>query len=231
LPLPGDFFRHKLTIVCEGRKVTLRANGEFVVVETPGSFDIEVCSINRRDKVFQLESNPFTIPHFHSLPVFSEQPDSGLRQLLNSGALQWALDALQLKNSESMHICRNSIVLYLQREARDDIISAVRAVCDLAKELPALEEHLDLSGLPTQFEGLSDLIKKWAVSDDEGRSEMIERASRQKLKKFVDSVLPYISAINEYLDSYGDEPPPKGATALGTLAECALEAQIRLRDS
>src|SRR5262249_43143713 len=87
LALPGDFFRHKLSIVCDGRKVTLRANGEFFVLEVSGSFDVELCSINRRDRVFQLQTYPIRIPRFASLPVFSE-PDSDLTELLSSTALQ-----------------------------------------------------------------------------------------------------------------------------------------------
>lgn len=109
-------------------------------------------------------------------------------------------------------------------------MSALGAVCNLADSLPVLDEHLDVNGLPTRFECLSDLIKQWAVSGDEARSEMIDRPSREKLKNLVDSVLPHISAINEYLDSFGGETPSEAATALGALAECALEAQIQLRD-
>jgi hypothetical protein len=230
LALPGDIFRHKLDIVYRGHEVTLRVNGEFVVIEVSGNFDVDVCSINRRDRVFQLKSRFSQMPGFPSLPVFSRRPDTDISQLLNSPALQRALDALRLKNNESMHIYRNGIVLYLQRESQGDVMSAVEVLCDLAAELPMLDEEPDLDALPVQFKGLSDLIPMWAVSDDKARSELIEQASHEKLEHLVAEVAPHISAINEYLDSFGDEALPEAAVALGALAECALEAQLRLRD-
>ncbi len=230
LALPGDIFRHELSLVRDGRKATLRANGEFLVLEVSGSFDVELCSINRRDKIFQLQSYPVRIPRFSSFPVFS-QPNSDLSHLLSSTALNQALDALKLKSSESVHLCSNHIVLYLQPESAREAVSAVGTLCKLARELPVLDERQDLSGLPAQFECLADLIKKWAVSDDEARSEMIEHTSPKRLKNFVVSVLPHISEINKYLDSFGNRPLSEAATALGRVAECALEAQMKIGDS
>jgi len=208
LALPGDFFRHKLSIACTGRKVTLRANGEFLVLEVSGSFDVELCSINRRDRIFQLQSYPIRIPRFASLPVFSE-PDSDLRQFLGSTTLERALDALKLKSGESIHIYRNNIVGYLQRDSPSEVMFAVRILCNLAGKLPVLDKHMDLSGLPARFQCLAYLIKKWAVGDDEARSEIIDRTSRKGLKDFVGSVLPHIPAINEYLDSFAAPHLPK----------------------
>jgi hypothetical protein len=150
---------------------------------------------------------------------------------LNSPALQCALEALQLKSNESVHIYRNGIVLYLQRGSQDDVMSAVAVACNLAGELPtSRDKGFDPDTLPVRFTGLSDLIRKWSVSDDEARSELIEQASYETLERFVAAVAPHISAINEYLDSFGDEALPEAAVALGTLAECAVEAQHRLRD-
>ncbi len=58
LPLPGDIFRHKVDITFAGHKIRLRANSEFVVAEVPSNLDVDVLSINRQDKVFQLEPAP-----------------------------------------------------------------------------------------------------------------------------------------------------------------------------
>src|SRR5437899_3270970 len=66
LALPGDVFRHRLNITFEGHKVTLHANSDFVVVQVAGSFGVDACSINRRDKVFQLDLNPLRVPGFPS---------------------------------------------------------------------------------------------------------------------------------------------------------------------
>jgi len=231
LTLPGDIFRHKLNITFESHKVRLHANGDFIAVKVTGNLDVDVCSINRRDKVFQLDLSPFRVPGFQSFPVYSRQPDADLRQFLNSAALATALNTLQLTERESMHIYGNGILLYLQRDSKYGVMSAVEVACKLMGQLPAVDDSLDLTGLPVEFENLFELIPKWALSDNERGSEMLEEESLESLRTFVKIVSPHIPAIDKYLDSFGDESPPEAAVTLGTLAECCLEAQIRLRDA
>ena len=230
LALPGDIFRHKLNITFEDHKITLHANGDFIVVKVAGNLDVDVCSINRRDKVFQLDLSSFRVPGFESFPVYSRQPEAGLRHFLNSAALATALNTLQLAEHESLHIYGNGILLYLQRDSKYGVMSAVEVACKLMGQLPAVDDSQDLTGLPADFENLFELIPKWALSDDEKRSEMLEEESLESLRTFVEIVSPYIPAIDKYLHSFGDESPPEAAVTLGTLAECCLEAQIRLRD-
>jgi len=169
LALPGDIFRHKLDIERKGHKITVHANGEFMVIKVSGSFDVDVCSINRRDQVFQLENSSTRIPGFSSLPVFSRQSDTDVAQFLKSKGLQRALIALQPTGTESLHIYRNGIVVYLHRQSHDQVMFAIEALCTLVEEMPALGRKFDQVVLPAQFEGLSDLIRKWAVGDDEAR--------------------------------------------------------------
>lgn len=184
-----------------------------------------------RDIVLGLDLSPFRVPGFESLPVYSGQPETHLTQFLNSAALAKALNALQLTERESLHIYRNGILLYLQRDSKDEVMSSVEIACKLAEQFLAVEESLDLTALPAKFENLFELIPKWALSDDEKRSELLEEESLESLHTFVEIVSPYIPAIDTYLDSFVDEPPPEAAVTLGTLAEYCLEAQIRLRDT
>ena len=229
--LPGDFFRHKVNISFGKHKVTLRANGEFIAVEVTEALDLDICSINRPERVYPLSQSPLRVPGFPSLPIFSRESNTNLRQFLHSAALTQALGRLQLTEHESLHINRGAIVLYLQRDSREKVMAAVEIACQLAEQFPRVEDdNLDLSGLPTKFESLLALIPKWALSNDEERSEMLEEASSDELKSFVATVTPYIPDIDEYLDSFGHKPPPGAAAALGTLAECCLEAQTVIRD-
>jgi hypothetical protein len=55
--LPNDLFRHKLNIKLGVHKIELLANGNFISVRVAGNLDADLCSINRRDKVFQLVRN------------------------------------------------------------------------------------------------------------------------------------------------------------------------------
>jgi hypothetical protein len=136
LALPGDIFRHKLNITFGDRKITLHANGGFIAATVSGNLEVDVCSINRQDKIFQLDLVQPRVPGFESLPVYSRQPHTDLRQLLNSLALVNALNALRLTGQESVHIYRNGIVLYLQRDSKKGILSAVEIACNLAEQLP-----------------------------------------------------------------------------------------------
>jgi hypothetical protein len=56
----------------------------------------------------------------------------------------------------------------------------------------------------------------------------LDEASDGELGELVKAVEPRFAAINQYLDSFDDRPMPQAATALGTLAECTVEAQLKL---
>jgi len=231
LPLPGDMFRHKVSIEFAGHEVRLRANGEFVVVEIRcQGLDIDVLSINRRNKNQISKRSPFQIPGFPSLPIFADSTGPKLRQFLASAGLKQALSKLHLEETESLHIYLNGLILYFKPDSVSEALLAVETLCSLIEKLPASESdhRSNLDGLPPRFKELSLLIRKWAVSDDELRTEMLEQKSDAALRRFVSAVEPHIRSINEYLDSFGEEAPTEAAAALGALAECATEARILL---
>jgi hypothetical protein len=231
LALPGDIFRHKLGITVAGHKVTLRANAEFVVAEIPADIDVELVSINRRDKLFQLKETSLRVPDFPELKVFSRSSSEDIKEFLGLPSLRQALGKLRLKQAESLHIYRNGPVLYSQPESSEEILQAVEAVCDLVEKLPPLDDTAELNTLPREFKKLFPLMRTWAISDDELKSEILERKSRKELAEFVAAVEPYFPAINEYLDSFGDRAHSEAAVALGRLAECAADAKIILGEN
>lgn len=228
LPLPGDIFRYKIDVTLAGHKVRFRANGEFVVVEVRANLDVDVLSINREDKVFQLQRCPFTIPSFPSLEIFASSARDELKRFLASPSLILALSAVRLKQDESLHIYRNGPVLYLKPASSAEALSAAKALCELVEGLPSSDDRVDLEGLPVGFEKLWHLIREWAESDDETGSELLEQKSESALREFIATVEPHILAINGYLDSFGEQAPPESATALGRLAEYAIEAKLIL---
>jgi hypothetical protein len=128
LPLPGDIFRHKVEIAFAAHKIVLRANGRFLVVEIPGNLDVDLVSINRRDKIFRLKPSPFKIPSFPSLQIFASSTSGDLKHFLESPSLTLALAALRLKDAESLHIYRNGLVLYLRPESKDGVLSAIETL-------------------------------------------------------------------------------------------------------
>jgi hypothetical protein len=86
--------------------------------------------------VFQLKQNFLRIPGFPSMLVLSRQSDTVLRQLLNSAPLIQALHAFQLTERERLHIYRDGLVLYPQRDSTDKVLSAVEVAYRLTKQLP-----------------------------------------------------------------------------------------------
>jgi hypothetical protein len=228
LPLPGDMFRHKVAIDFAGHRVSLLANGEFVVVEIRRDLDVGVLSINRRDKIFQLKRSSFEAIGFPSLPIFTDGTSGSLRQFLASPSLTQTLSVLCLEESESLHIYGNGFLLYFKPESVDEALQAVEALCRFIEKLPSIDDSVNLDGLPPEFKDLARFIREWAVTDDELRTEMLEQKSEAALREFVSAVEPYTPSINEYLDSFREGALPEAATTLGTLAECATEARIIL---
>ena len=174
---PGAYFHHQLTIECKGRKVRLHANSNFIVGQVSGNFAIGAFSINRRN--IGDSEVPMQISSFPTLPVFAHKSSGQLEELLNSAALRQALDNLQLKENESLHLYADAIVFYLQRGSVREIMSAIEVTSNLAEQLPASnEEDIDLDVLPPEFKVLIPFIRKWGVTDDLVRTELLEKASR-----------------------------------------------------
>jgi hypothetical protein len=228
LPLPGDIFRHQVSLKYRGRKVRIHANAEFMFAQVSGSFGVNAFSINRRRSGSGDIELSRRLLGLRSLPVFARQSSNDLEKLLNSAPLKEALDDLQLKEKESLHVYTDAVALYLQRETEQETIRAIEVACRLADQLPPGDGGIDLRSLPSQFKELEHLIKKWGVTDDEERNGLLEGAARLTLERLVDAVTPHLTSISQYLDSFAREPLPEAAIALGALAECTLEAKFRL---
>jgi hypothetical protein len=224
---PGEFFRHKVNITVRGRKVTLRANGAFVVAEVRSNLDVAPTSINRRDKIWCLSESSLRVPTIPSLPVFASTSDSLLAHFLSSTPLAEALLALRLGDAESLHIYRNGVNVYLQPESAQELLSAVEAVCKLVEQLPEYSEpHEADDSLPQDLTDLSPVIQEWAIPDDELRTEMLEQKTPEALRGFIATVESRAVLIEKCIGSLASES--ESAIALNTLLECAAEARLML---
>jgi len=126
------------------------------------------------------------MPSFPALQIFASSTGDTIRRFIASPSLTHALTALRLKDAESLHIYRNGPVLYFKPVSPDELLSAVKTLCDLAGKLPTSDARMNLDGLPPEFKKLSSLIREWAEPDDELKSELLERKSEAALKKFVE---------------------------------------------
>jgi len=86
------------------------------------------------------------------------------------------------------------------------------------------------ASLPDVLQPLVPLIARWGFEDDEERRRKLKRCSHSTRQKLADAVVPLLPAIDQFLDSFGTNPPEE-ACALGSLAQAAIEAQSSLPGS
>jgi hypothetical protein len=84
--------------------------------------------------------------------------------------------------------------------------------------------EVDLDKLPSEFDELKPLIRRWAMGADTEREAAQEAASTEELEGLWRVVQPRFEAINGYLDENDDEE----AHLLGNLAEGAMEAAYEI---
>jgi hypothetical protein len=89
-----------------------------------------------------------------------------------------------------------------------------------------IKERIFKKNIPESLRILIPLIKKWSIPDDSEREQLMEETSEKQKKKLVKTVWPYMVGINEFLDSFGDEPLSHEAILLGNLAELISELQV-----
>lgn len=226
-PAP-DRFRHQLKLKHGGRSVGVRSNDRFIAIEARGSFGSEEpFSINRQDRVTICRTRLARRVGSTKWRVFTGK-GKDVPRVLNQLTVRRAIERLQLGRNESVHVYANGLIAYIMPGSAERVIDVIAATASIANALPST--RAPLPKVPEEFATLRPLLKTWANSDDEERSELLARASRSRLGGLVKAVAPMFPAINAYLDSLGDGPMPESATALGALAECASEAQLLLRE-
>jgi hypothetical protein len=181
--------------------------------------------VNRVDRVVFGSDTP--VGHIGVLkrPVFASAAASVPTW---SPELEKAIDDLDLKADESVHLYRNGVVVYSQPRSIQELLEIVAKTIAIAAQLPADQAALNLDDLPPEFSGLAALIRKWGESDDDARSARMARTSTAQLRALVTALHPHFDSIKAHLDSFGDGAMPQSAIALGALAESAAEAHLTL---
>ena len=176
-----------------------------------------------------LASNALCKDYEFKVYVSSDGAESTISFLRNS-SFQQTVKALRLSTKESLHIGYGWASLYLQRFVCDDVLQTLDTLYQLLAMLPFKEETpINFEGLPEQFKILIPLMKQWSISDDNDRSEKLGKVSSKTLSRLVQVVTPNFDKINQYLDSFEKRPLSESAILLGSLAECAVEAQLLLK--
>ena len=81
--------------------------------------------------------------------------------------------------------------------------------------------------IPEQLRLLVPLIKKYGIPDDTEREQLREGMKKNKKTQLIETIAPYMSEINKFLDSFKEEPLSEEATRVGNLAELVTELMIK----
>ncbi len=83
-------------------------------------------------------------------------------------------------------------------------------------------DSVDFSVLPPDIHDLIPYIRRWAISDDGERSDLLDEASKDELEELIAAVEQRLPEINKYLDSFGEMGLSDiSALALQTLGDAA----------
>jgi hypothetical protein len=231
---PSDTFTRKLSYKINNLQVSLRVNDEYLAADVKGSFgDTVVCSFANKNTFLtpmELASEAMCREYGCKVYLYNGPNLDNTVSFLKSSSFQQYVKSLCLSEKESLHIGNGQASLYLQRFACEDVLETLEILCNILLLLPPVEEESpNFDGMPENFIKLIPLIKQWAISDDSDRSDKVIRTSSKKLINLVSSVNSDFNAINQYLDSFKNQPLPEHAILLGILAECATEAQLTLK--
>jgi hypothetical protein len=233
-PQPSDCFTRKISYKVNNLRVTLRVNDEYLAVDVKGPFGGSVVCSFVNNKAFEshreLGSDAICKSYGYKVYLGSGPNSESTASFLQDSSFQQLVKSLRLSQKESIHIGNGYASLYLQRFECEDVLVILESLYHLLSLLPPVDEiSPSFEDLPARFKKLIPLIKRWALSDDSDRSDRINRASTKTLAQLVESIESDFSAINQYIDSFENGPLPEHAVLLGTLAECATEAQLSLK--
>ena len=231
VPVSGEPFFQRLTFTYKGRKVTVLANNTYARGAASGTFASRPFTINAKQKVvFRSEFADALFVGGERYPVYTEdgKVSSDQKYLLSRPELVTLVEQSGLREGESLYFTKGEIGFYLKRPDTDRMSGAIDRVIELAGKVEIAEEELNLELLPVQFHPIIPMIKKWALTDDSDRNDLLATTPEAVLRSLTEEVFPYLSAIDSYLDSFQGGAPTEQAVALGRLAECALEAKQHL---
>ncbi|PZR28928.1 MAG: hypothetical protein DI535_04215 [Citrobacter freundii] len=137
---------------------------------------------------------------------------------------------IQLASDEGIFISRNVISFVLEPDrdfvlVLDDIFNVLEENKKIFKRIVPIE--INNKNIPESLKQLIPLLKKYSVSDDVERTQLIEDMSKKKKALLIEAVNPCMDEINNYLSSFDKQPMNEEAALIGTLAELVTELKIK----
>jgi hypothetical protein len=227
----GRILTHRVRAFHRGHQIELLADQELMLVDIEadyGQFTLFYINPRKRHslwgepiftmRVADVEYQGFNYPG-------ELTPEQSF--LIESGTLRHLLEKINPQDGEEINISQRLVRVYLRTPNTDRVNAVICSVMDLMPHERASKERY--AELPIALRPLIPLIPKWGISDDEERWQKIKRSRQSTRQKLVSAVIPHIPAVNQYLDSLG-ENPPLYACELGDVVQAALEAHRLLTE-
>jgi len=188
-------------------------------------------SVNNSDKIF-VYKKPFSVKKYPYKLYFSSNVSDpfqteGFHEFWDILSLK--ILNLTLSENESIYIYGNGI--YFALNADRNINTAIDIIIDIVSDSKifkkeTLKKKIVAENIPDLLKTLIPLLKKWSLSDDSEREQLIEKTTKREKKKLIEEVGPYMKEINEFLESFEDKPLSEEAIMIGNLAELVSELEI-----
>lgn len=226
--IPAKRFTQRVKANAFGHTVEVTSNDVFLRFTIVGQFSKAAISINRADRIMLTKETGLTIAggRFHVYASDRAQQCHG-STVLDSLRAQDLVASIISGGQDSVHFYANEVVCYLfQPKSPDIVLRVIRDMISLADLLELKTRKIDQVKLPAQFSDMAPLADRWCISDDIEREEAIEAASYNDLRILIANVKPRLADIDNFLNAASGAADE--SAALGTLAECAVEAEIFL---
>jgi len=189
-------------------------------------------SINRPDNIF-LYHQPNKLKDFPYMVYTREQghvsPQNKTFQKF------WDLFSVLLNNfqltvSESVFFYSNMVIFAL--DSKRDLVKALDKIIDLLIENSMIfkkesRQKINPKNIPDNLKVLLPLLKKYSVSDDSERDELVEQMSNNRKILLKRNVVPLMSEIETFLDSFVNKVFTHEASLISDLAELVAELRIK----
>ena len=232
--LNGNFQKKSLRslIVKDYKQFKLQIDdyGSLCSIEVKVNSEI-ACAINNHDRVlyynipFNLESVPFTVYVSESNTDLLD--NIRFRKACHSIGI--FLKKINISPKESVFIYRNCICFAFRTNRDlepilDGIIELINANSEIFKR--TARKAISTKNIPDNLKPLAPLMRKYSLSDDSEREQLIEGMKKKEIKQLIESVDPYMGEINNYLNSFKKQPLSEEATLMGNLAELVTELKM-----
>jgi len=228
----GHPFWQEIRFSLDGRRVTISANQGWFRLKVEGKLKVGVCSINKSNQIEMMEKTELRVaadPRWDIFVPARTRPSIDLRSFLKLPRLHDAVvQLLGTDPSSGLHIFAGALLLYARAHSAQELSDKIEILSRLVGTYRPLIRLSDLISLPERFHHLIPLIVKWAEPDDLKRAALLDESSNSSLSELVQALAPEFDEIDWYLSSFDDTAWPEAATALGRVAECAVEARPKL---